>query len=57
MQVRKRIYKGIPDALRGCVWSRLLEIDRIKAEQVGVYEVSVSSSQVDCQHIVIPFHF
>ena len=40
LQVRKRTYKGVPDSLRGHVWSRLLEIDRIKAEQSGVYEVS-----------------
>ena len=39
-QVRRRIYKGIPDSLRGHVWSLLLGIDRMKLEQVGVYEVS-----------------
>ena len=39
-QVRKRIYKGIPDSLRGRVWCLLLGIDRMKLEQVGVYEVS-----------------
>ena len=39
-QVRQRIYKGIPDSLRGRVWSLLLGIDRMKLEQVGVYEVS-----------------
>jgi len=39
-QVRQRVYKGIPDSLRGRVWSLLLGIDRIKLEQVGVYEVS-----------------
>jgi len=39
-QVRQRVYKGIPDSLRGRVWSLLLGIDRLKLEQVGVYEVS-----------------
>jgi len=43
-QVRKRIYKGIPDSLRGRVWSLLLGIDRTKLEQVGVYEVSICHS-------------
>lgn len=33
----RRIYKGIPDSLRGEVWSRLLEIKKVKAEQNKVY--------------------
>ena len=40
-QVRKQIYKGIPDSLRGRVWSLLLGVDRLKLEQIGVYEVSL----------------
>ena len=38
-QVNRRIYKGIPDSLRGEVWYRLLDIGRVKQEQNGVYEV------------------
>ena len=37
--MNRRIYKGIPDSLRGEVWYRLLDIGRIKQEQNGVYEV------------------
>ncbi|KAL5010531.1 hypothetical protein ScPMuIL_012836 [Solemya velum] len=33
----RRIYKGIPDSLRGEVWARLLTISKVKAEQEGVY--------------------
>ncbi|XP_046353956.1 USP6 N-terminal-like protein isoform X2 [Haliotis rufescens] len=36
-KLTRRIYKGIPDRLRGEVWSRILNITKIKAEQDGVY--------------------
>ncbi len=39
LQVTRRIYKGIPDSLRGVIWSKLLDIERMKQEQSGVYEV------------------
>ena len=38
---KKRLYKGVPDALRGEVWSRLLYIKKTKEEQAGKYEVYV----------------
>ena len=34
-----RVYKGIPDSVRGKVWYILLDIDRIKKEQEGTYRV------------------
>ncbi|XP_025097014.1 USP6 N-terminal-like protein [Pomacea canaliculata] len=34
----RRVYKGIPDRLRGEVWSRLLSVNKIKAEQEGIYQ-------------------
>ncbi|KAG1683112.1 USP6 N-terminal-like protein [Nymphon striatum] len=37
-KVNRRIYKGVPHAIRGEVWSRLLEVSRIKQEQDGKYE-------------------
>ena len=40
-QMTSRIYKGIPNRLRGEVWSRLLEINKLKQEQAGVYQVSI----------------
>nr|KAG5703276.1 hypothetical protein BaRGS_025518 [Batillaria attramentaria] len=33
----RRIYKGIPDRLRGEVWGRLLNLNKVKGEQEGVY--------------------
>ncbi|CAH1798329.1 unnamed protein product [Owenia fusiformis] len=35
---RRRVYKGIPDRVRGDVWLRLLDIDRMKQEQRGIYQ-------------------
>ena len=32
-----RVYKGVPDSVRGKVWYILLEVDKIKKEQVGTY--------------------
>ena len=39
----KRVYKGIPESVRGEVWCRLLRLDKIKGEQSGVYEVCLSA--------------
>lgn len=39
-QLQRRVYKGIPDRLRGEVWSRLLNLTKVKNEQEGVYMVS-----------------
>ena len=38
-KLKKRLYKGVPDAVRGEVWSRLLHIRKTKEEQKGKYEV------------------
>jgi hypothetical protein len=38
-KLRRRIYKGIPNSLRGQVWSRLLNLETIQEEQKGKYEV------------------
>ena len=34
-----RVYKGIPDSMRGAAWKLLLDIDRKKEEQRGRYKV------------------
>lgn len=36
-KLNRRIYKGIPDRLRGEVWYRLLNVAKVKGEQDGVY--------------------
>ncbi|GFG29869.1 hypothetical protein Cfor_12130 [Coptotermes formosanus] len=37
-KLRRRIYKGIPEKLRGQVWSRLLNVETVREEQRGKYE-------------------
>ena len=32
-----RIYKGVPDMVRGRLWYILLDIEKIKEEQSGIY--------------------
>ena len=34
----ERVWKGVPERLRGSCWSILLDLDRIKQEQVGKYQ-------------------
>ena len=41
-KLRKRTYKGIPNKLRGLIWSGLLELDSLKEQQKGKYEVIVT---------------
>lgn len=38
-KLKRRIYKGIPNAIRGKIWSKLLGLDAIKEEQRGKYKV------------------
>ncbi|CAG5123103.1 unnamed protein product, partial [Candidula unifasciata] len=37
-KLTRRVYKGIPDCLRGEVWTKLLNIPKVKAEQEGIYQ-------------------
>ena len=36
-----RVYKGVPDRVRGKLWYILLDIDIMKKSQPGIYQVSV----------------
>jgi len=45
-KLRRRIYKGIPEKLRGQVWSRLLNIETVREEQRGKYEVRTKQNSV-----------
>ncbi|XP_071943233.1 USP6 N-terminal-like protein isoform X2 [Antedon mediterranea] len=37
-KLTRRVYKGIPDSLRGIIWMKLLDINKIKQEQPNIYE-------------------
>lgn len=38
-KLTRRVYKGIPDKMRGIVWSNLLDVKKVKEEQTGIYEI------------------
>lgn len=38
-QLLKRVYKGIPLQLRGQAWALLLDIEKVKEDNKGKYEV------------------
>lgn len=38
-KLKQRIYKGIPDKMRPYAWKLLLDIDIIKKQQEGKYQV------------------
>lgn len=38
-KLRRRVYKGIPDSVRGEAWKKILGVDRIMVERSNVYEV------------------
>lgn len=39
MQMIKRVYKGIPLQLRGQAWALLLDLEKVKQQNEGKYEV------------------
>jgi len=43
LQVARRIYKGIPEKMRGLVWSLLLGVEQEAKKNAGVYEVKINS--------------
>ncbi|KAF0287280.1 USP6 N-terminal-like protein [Amphibalanus amphitrite] len=45
-KLRRRVYKGIPDKLRGTVWGRMLNVEKLKQEQPGVYEKMRQSARL-----------
>nr|CAD7453849.1 unnamed protein product [Timema tahoe] len=45
-KLRRRIYKGIPNSLRGQAWSQLLNIKTVKEAQEGKYEYHLSNPYV-----------
>jgi hypothetical protein len=38
-KLRKRVFKGVPNSLRGQVWSRMLNLPTVREEQSGKYQV------------------
>lgn len=40
-QLVKRVYKGIPLQLRGQAWALLLDVEKVKQDNKGKYEVLV----------------
>ncbi|WAR07467.1 US6NL-like protein [Mya arenaria] len=50
-KLKRRVYKGIPDSLRGDVWSKLLAVTFIKVEQDGVYNRMRSRARSISPHI------
>lgn len=36
-KLHKRVYKGIPNSLRSQVWMKLLNLEKIKGENSGIY--------------------
>ncbi len=42
-KLHKRIYKGIPNSLRGRVWAQLLNVPKLQQEQKNKYEVGSSA--------------
>ncbi len=39
VQMIKRVYKGIPLQLRGQAWALLLDVEKVKSDNAGKYEV------------------
>jgi len=39
-KLKRRIYKGIPNSLRGKVWAKLLGVDQLTDDQKNKYKVT-----------------
>ncbi|XP_061169310.1 USP6 N-terminal-like protein isoform X2 [Saccostrea echinata] len=50
-KIVRRIYKGIPAGLRGLVWARILNINKTREEQNGVYKAMRDRARKKSPHI------
>lgn len=50
-KLSRRVYKGIPDRLRGDIWARLLGVHIVKLEQDGVYNKMKARARSISPHI------
>ncbi|XP_052241020.1 USP6 N-terminal-like protein isoform X2 [Dreissena polymorpha] len=50
-KLTRRVYKGIPDKLRGDVWSKLLGVSFVRSEQDGVYNRMKARARAISPHI------
>lgn len=50
-KLTRRVYKGIPDRLRGDIWSRLLGVHIVKMEQDGIYSKMKGRARSISPHI------
>lgn len=41
-KLKRRVYKGIPNSLRGKVWAKLLNVDQLTDDQKNKYKVIIS---------------
>lgn len=40
-KLKRRVYKGIPNSLRGKVWAKLLRVDQLTDDQKNQYKVNI----------------
>jgi len=52
-QLLKRVYKGIPLQLRGQAWALLLDIEKVKHDNIGKYEVGLLKPKAVAVNIMI----
>ncbi|XP_069918648.1 TBC1 domain family member 26-like [Oryctolagus cuniculus] len=61
LQLRRRIYKGVPAQVRGKVWGLLLGVDAVKAENPGAYQwvqqIDVAVSKTFRGHVMFRERF
>lgn len=44
-KLKRRVYKGIPNSLRGKVWAKLLRVDQLTNDQKDKYKVIIFFSK------------
>lgn len=47
-KLKRRVYKGIPNSLRGKVWAKLLRVDQLTDEQKNKYKVIMFHFYIIC---------
>ena len=35
------MYKGVPDTVRGEAWKKLLGVDQLMSDRIGIYDVGI----------------
>lgn len=55
-KLRQRVYKGIPDRVRGTFWAMMMDLEKMKLQHKGKYKVKTMEG-INNSSLMVMFHY